>query len=228
MTAQKEAQGVGRQAAVFGRADEGQRERVQHIRQLLAAHPVAFVVIQRGVEVVIQKIGIGVQPRGDGFLADEGRFALVDDAETGFEADHGGFLADDVVRQPVQRADAVAEMRQQAARLDKAADAVGEVVHGRVDQGDDQHFLVGVEAAFGDQAGGQGREHVRFARARHGGNAQFAVGVVEDFLLVRARGEWCGHVFYKPQSTLRTQRKTFFNFASFPPGVRSLRFVFLS
>ena len=162
---------------------------VQHVRQLLAAHPVAFVVVHRGVEVIIQKIGIGVQPGSHGFLADEGGFALVDDAETGFEADHGGFLADDVVRQPVQRADAVAEMRQQPARLDEAADAVGEVVHGRVDQRDDQHFLVGVEAAFGDQAGGQGGEHVGLARARHGGNAHFAVGVVEDFLLVGARGE---------------------------------------
>ena len=161
---------------------------------MLAAHPVAFVIVHGGVEVVIQKIGIGVQPRGDGFLANEGGFALVDDAETGFEAHHGGFLADDVVRQPVQRADAVAEMRQQPARLDKAADAVGEVVHGRVDQRDDQYFLVGIEAAFGDQAGGQGGEHMGFARARHGGNAHFAVGVVEDGLLVWARGERCGHV----------------------------------
>jgi hypothetical protein len=46
------------------------------------------------------------------------------------------------MRQPVQGADAVAEMRNQSALFDQPADAVGEIIDRRVDQGDDEHFLV--------------------------------------------------------------------------------------
>jgi hypothetical protein len=51
------------------------------------------------------------------------------------------------VRQPVQRADAVTQLGDEPASLDELADARREIVDGRVDEGNDQHFLIPLELA---------------------------------------------------------------------------------
>ena len=127
------------QAVILGGADEGQGNAGHQFRQLLAADPVALALVHIRQEVIVQFGGMGLQPGCGGFLADEIGLALVEDGEALLQPDRGGFLAHDIVRQSVQGADAVTEGHGQ---LQEFLDAAGEVIHRRVDQGDDQHFLL--------------------------------------------------------------------------------------
>jgi len=94
--------------------------------------------------------------------------ALVDDLEIVRKPHQSRALAYDVVRQAVQCAHAVSQVRQQPAGLDELCHPLREVVDGRVDQGDDQHFLVVVQPAAGDQPGRQRRQRLGLAAAGHG------------------------------------------------------------
>ena len=98
------------------------------------------------------------------------------------------------MRQPVQGADTIAELRDEPARLNEVADAAGKIIHRRVDQRDDQHFLFGFKLSAGNDLRGEGRERVRLARAGHGRNAKRAALVGEDLFLSGARSEGKCHV----------------------------------
>lgn len=185
-TVQEVADFVRGETVVFGGTDEGHGDVRHQVGQLLAADPVTFALVHIGKEIVVQIGGVALQPGVGGFLADEVGFALVNDAEAVLQPGRGRFFADDVVRQPVQGADAVAEGHGQG---EEFLDAGGEVVHRRVDQGDDEHFLLVGQRAGADDLRGEGAERVRLAGAGHGGNAHLPAGVGEDLGLGGARGE---------------------------------------
>jgi hypothetical protein len=90
------------------------------------------------------------------------------------------------VRQPVQGADTVAEGHEQGQEI---LDAGGEVIHGRVDQGDKENFLLVSDRAGTDKPGSQGAEGVGLAGAGHGGNAHLPAGIGKDLGLSGARGK---------------------------------------
>lgn len=69
------------------------------------------------------------------------------------------------------------------------ADAVGKVVYGGVDEGDDEDFLLISEGGFGDELGGEGGECPGFTATGDGGDAHFAFAVAEDAFLGGAGGE---------------------------------------
>ena len=136
---------------------------------------------------------MGLQPGRGSFFTDKISLALVKDSKAILQSDCSRFLTQNVVCQPMQGADAVSQVGDQAALLDHAADAVGKIIHRRVDQGHDQHFLLFPQRAGTDELGRQGREGVGLARAGHGGNAHFPAGVGEDPGLSGAGGEdWHG------------------------------------
>ena len=66
-----------------------------------------------------------------------------------------------------------------------------EIVHRRIDQRDDENFLVALKRATTNNLRGERRERVRFARTGHSRNAKRAACVFQDFALRRTRSE--GH-----------------------------------
>ena len=129
---------------------------------------------------------MAAQPGLGRFLHDLVCRPLIHDLEAVGQADQPGPLADDVVSQAVERAYPVAQVGQQATTLDEVGHPRSEVVHGRVDQRDDQHFLLVLQPPTGDQLGGQGRQRERLPAARYRRDAHAAVGVIENFLLLGA------------------------------------------
>jgi hypothetical protein len=92
------------------------------------------------------------------------------------------------MRQPVQCAHAIFVQRLQWV-VEEAFDARFEIVHRRVDEGDNEHFLVVAERAAVNDLRRQRGEDVRLARARDGGNTEAAACVFQYFLLGRTRSE---------------------------------------
>ena len=172
---------------VLGQADEVAAQGGDQLGPMVAAHPVAFALVQVGVQPLIGGVRVRGDPGLGGFLQDPRGVALVHDAEIVRQPHQIGPLPHDVVGQPVQRAHPVADVRQQAALLHELIHAAREVVHRRVDQGDDQHLLVVGEVAIGDEPGGQRGQRLRLAAAGHGRHAHLAAGVGEDFGLF---GTW--------------------------------------
>jgi hypothetical protein len=74
---------------------------------------------------------------------------FVDDLEIGLQP-HQRRTLRDIVRQPVQRTHPVAQVRQQPPAFDKLADALVEIIHRRIDQRNDQYFLLIRQGALGD------------------------------------------------------------------------------
>ena len=128
------------------------------------------------------------QPRIDRLLADEARLTLVDDAETLLKPHARRLLADDVMRQPMQCAHAIFEQRLKRV-IKEAFDARFEIIHRRVDERDDEHFLIVAERAALNDLRRQRREDMRLPRARDGGNAQPPAIIAEDVLLGGTRSE---------------------------------------
>ena len=86
------------------------------------------------------------------------------------------------MRQPVQCAHAIFVQRLQGV-IEKAFDARFEIVHRRVDEGNDEHFLLIAEPPFVNDLSRQRREDVRLARTGHRGNTKAAAVIAEDLLL---------------------------------------------
>ena len=166
----------------------------------------AHIVLHKAADALklLQVFGFDQRPQGVGVVGEKfaggiffdlARRVLVDDVEIFAQPDEAGAFAHDVMRQPVQRAHAIADARQQAACAQKLADAQAEVGDGAVGEGDDQHLaLIAAPAAavlFGHQPlhqfGGQQAEGVGLARAGHGADAHRPVCVGEDALLRRAQ-----------------------------------------
>lgn len=78
--------------------------------------------------------------------------------------------------------------------LKKAFDARFEIIHRRVDEPDDVHFLIVLQLVIVNDLRRKCREDVRLARARDGGNAQLPACVAEDVLLGGSRDEGRCHV----------------------------------
>ena len=76
----------------------------------------------------------------------------------------------------------------------EAFDARFEIVHRRVDERDDEHFLIILQRAAVNDLRREGRENMRLACARHRGNTQPPASVAEDILLGGSRGEGRCHV----------------------------------
>jgi len=187
LTLQMKTQPFGGEAAVLGRADELGRDLLHQSGPIFAPHPANLGRAEGRREVEVEKIRVILQPCAAGFGNQGGRDALIHDGELFIEADQGRILAHDVMRQSVQGADAIAEMGDEPARLDELAHPGREVLYSRIDQRDDQHLLIGLESSAGDDLRGEGREGMRLARAGHGGDAQRAVGIAQDFRLGGAR-----------------------------------------
>lgn len=143
-------------------------------------------MVERRVEVIVERASR--QPGVDRLAANEARFALVNDAELILQPDARRLLADDVVRQPVQCAHAIFVQRLQGI-VEEAFDARLEIVHRRVDERDDENFLVVAQPSFLNDLRRQRREDVRLARAGDSGNAEPSAGVAEDVLLGGTGGE---------------------------------------
>ncbi len=103
-------------------------------------------------------VGEGREPCIRRFLADELRFALIHDLKAFLQPSQRRLLADNVMRESVQGSHAITEMRNETARLDHLADARREIIHCRVDEGHDEHILVGVQRSTGDELRGKRRE----------------------------------------------------------------------
>ena len=92
------------------------------------------------------------------------------------------------MRQPMQRAHAIFIKRLHGV-IEKAFDAVLEIVHRRINQRDDQYFLPVLQLVIVNDLRRERRENVRLARARYSGNTKPPATVAEDVLLGGSRGE---------------------------------------
>ena len=92
------------------------------------------------------------------------------------------------MRQPVQCANAIFVQCLEWV-IKKAFDARFEVVHRRVDERDDEHFLIVAERTALNDLRRQRGEDVRLARTRDSGNTEAPAVVAEDILLGGTRGE---------------------------------------
>src|SRR5262245_24727889 len=99
------------------------------------------------------------------------------------------------MRQPVQRANAIAIQRLQRI-LDEAFDARFEIIYRRGDECDDEHFLVVAQRAALDDLCCQRRENMCFARARDSSNAKPPARIAEDLLLRGSRIKIKCHYLY--------------------------------
>src|SRR6266487_3304647 len=125
---------------------------------------------------------MGRKPRIDSFFSDEARLTFVDDAEALFETNTRRLLTDNVMRQAVQRTDAIFVQSLEGI-LEKAFDTRLKVVHRRVDQRDDEDFLSATDPAFVNDLSRQRREDVSLSRAGDRGNAEASAAIFENFLL---------------------------------------------
>src|SRR6266508_2746766 len=132
-------------------------------------------------------------PGFDCLAADEVSFALINDGKALIQSYATGFLADNVMRQSMQRADAIFVERLQRV-IEKSLDACFEVIHRRIDERDDEHFLVVSERAICNDLRREGREDLRLARTRHRGNAKAAATITKDLFLRGARNKVKGHM----------------------------------
>ena len=126
---------VGGELQIFGGANELEGDIVHEAGQFFALCPSPFPLVKAGIKVIIQGCGMLVEPSLNGGGTDTVGLALINNLEIGVQADQRWPLPHDVVSQTVQRADAVPQMRQHSAFFQKAANALSEVIHSRVDQG---------------------------------------------------------------------------------------------
>lgn len=162
---------------------------MEELGELFAAGVGEAVLVDFGVEEVVEGGRVGTEGGMDDVGEEAGGFLFVEDLEAIGEADEVGAFGDDVAGEAVQGADAVAEAGEEAERFGELAYAVGEVVYGGVDEGDDEDFLVVAQVLGRDELGGEGGESPGFTATRHGGDAEFAAAVAEDAFLGRAGGE---------------------------------------
>src|SRR5687768_11055124 len=109
----------------------------------------------------------------DRLAPDEVRFALIKDGETLLESYTAGLLPDNIVRQPMQRTDAIFIECLQGI-IEKAFDARFEIIHRRIDQGDDKHFLFITKPPFLNELSRQRGEDVRLTCTRDSSNTKAA------------------------------------------------------
>lgn len=134
------------------------------------------------------------QPRVDRLAADEARLTLVNDAETLLQPHARWLLADDIMRQPMQCAHAIFVERLEGI-VEEAFDARFEIIHRRVNERDDEHFLIVAERAAVNDLRRQRGEDMRLARARDSSNTQPPAVVAEDVLLGGSRSKRKCHVW---------------------------------
>ncbi len=182
--------GCRRQLQVLGQPDRVAGDRRHGLGPMLPAHPVGLAVVQLRRQPGAGRVGMAGHPRVDRLLQDLRRLALVQDREIVREPHQRRPFAHDIVRQAVQRAHAIADARQQAALPHELGHAPREVVHGRVDQGDDQHLLVVGQRAAGHQPRRQRGEGLGLAAPRHRRDPHLPARVGEHFSLL---GSWCEH-----------------------------------
>ena len=140
------AQCGGRELQIFGAANERSGDGRDQFRPLLARQPLAAILFQRLIDEVLKHLRIGFDPVGGGIFEDLRGDALVNDLEVFRQTQQGRALAQNVVGQAVQRADAIAHVGQQRSigLIEKAANAPREVIDRRIGKGDDQHFFFAV------------------------------------------------------------------------------------
>jgi hypothetical protein len=71
--------------------------------------------------------------------------------------------------------------------IEEALDARFEVIHCRIDEGHDQHFLIVGKRAAGDDLRGERGEDLRLSRAGHRSNAEAAATIPQDLFLRGSR-----------------------------------------
>ncbi len=101
------------------------------------------------------------------------------------------------MRQPVQCAHAILVQDLQWV-IKEAFDARLEIIHRRVDQCDDENFLLVLQLVVLNNLRRKRGENMRLASARYGGNTKPSACVAEDVLLGGAGGEGGGHIFLNP------------------------------
>ena len=172
-------------AAAIQASDLGASRRVLVVARNLPATVVAHAAALLG-EAASGPVNFHLTAGEIAYIADvtEARLAFVDDAEALVEADARRLLADDVMRQPVQRADPVTIKRLQRI-IEKTFDARFEVIHRRIDECNNKHFLVAADPALMDDLCSQRREDMCLACTGHSGNAEPPAGIFENFLLRR-------------------------------------------
>ena len=94
---------------------------------------------------------------------------------------------DDLVGERMERADAVAHVREHALLLDKLVDPAGEVIDRGVDERHHKHFLTRLQVRLGDKAGGQAGQGPGLPAPGNGRHAHRAALVIEDLLLLGTR-----------------------------------------
>ena len=93
------------------------------------------------------------------------------------------------MRESMQCAHAIAEVRNESTRLDHLADARREIIHRRVDEGHDEHILIGGNCAVGNKLRGKRRKREGLSRPGHCRDAKLAAAIAEDVCLGGAEGE---------------------------------------
>ena len=105
--------GGRRELQIFGAANERSGEAWPQFGPLLAGQVVAAIFIERWIDEIVEELGVGAHPVERGVFENLRGDAFVEDVEIFGQAQQGRALAQNVVRQAVQRADAVADFGQQ-------------------------------------------------------------------------------------------------------------------
>ena len=185
---------------ILGAANERSSDGADQLGPLLARQPFAIILVERAIGKRLERLRVGSDPAAGRVVEQLRGDALVDNVEILRQAQQGRALAQNIMRQAVQRAHAITHVgkqgraillalrRSERRRFQEAANAPREVVHSGVGESDDQHLFL-VANALAHELGREVGQDRGLAAAGHRRDTQIAAGIEEDqgFSLIRTR-----------------------------------------